>query len=192
MELQVALFQAEVPVSDAEGELIERAKRDRQAFAILYRKHYARIAGYIHRRVGDPHVTEDLVADTFMTALRCLPKYRHRGAPLSAWLYRIATTSVNRWVRRQRRWFSFGSGVLPADVLAPSANRDAEADRDQVRKALLVLAPRYQAVLTLHYLEGLSVEDVSQALGCHVGTVKSRLSRGREALRAKLLSGGRS
>jgi RNA polymerase sigma-70 factor (ECF subfamily) len=192
MELQVALFQADVPASDAEGELIERAKRDRQAFAILYRKHYARIAGYIHRRVGDPHVTEDLVADTFMTALRCLPKYRHRGAPLSAWLYRIATTSVNRWVRRQRRWFSFGSGALPADVLAPTTIRDAEADREQVRKALLSLAPGFQSVLSLHYLEGLSIEDVSLALGCRPGTVKSRLSRGREALRAKLLCGGRS
>ena len=194
MELQVALFQADIPVSDADGELIERAKHDRQAFALLYRRHYARIAGYIHRRIGDPHVTEDLVADTFMTALRCLPKYRHRGAPLTAWLYRIATTSVNRWVRRQRRWFrSLDGGVAAAQAVARVSDRaDGEADRESVRKALLALAPRHQSVISLHYLEGLSAEEVSQALGCRLGTVKSRLSRGREALREKLLCGGRS
>ncbi|HKQ49045.1 MAG TPA: sigma-70 family RNA polymerase sigma factor [Phycisphaerae bacterium] len=191
MELQVALFQADIPIGDADGELIERAKHDRQAFAMLYRKHYARIAGYIHRRVGDPHVTEDLVADTFMTALRCLPKYRHRGAPLSTWLYRVATTSVNRWVRRQRRWFRSLDGGAAAARVSDRAVGDGEADREQVRTALLALAPRHQSVLSLHYLEGLSVEEVSQALGCRLGTVKSRLSRGREALREKLLRGGR-
>ncbi len=193
MELQVALYPADFAVSDADTELIERAKRDREAFALLYRRHYALVAGYIHRRVGDPHVTEDLVADTFMTALRCLPKYRTRGVPLQAWLYRIATTSVNRWVRRQRRWFRpLGDPALAAAPVIDRSTGDGTLDREEVRKALLALAPRYQSVLSLHYLEGLSVEDVSQALGCRLGTVKSRLSRGREALREKLLRGGRS
>lgn len=190
MELQVALCQADLAVSDADAELIERAKRDREAFALLYRSHYALVARYIHRRVGDPHVTEDLVADTFMTALRCIPNYRHRGVPLRAWLYRIATTSVNRWVRRQRRWFRpLGDHSMAAHATAKlsDAAANSEADREKIRKALLALAPRYQSVLSLHYLEGLSVEDVSQALGCRLGTVKSRLSRGREALRDKLL-----
>jgi RNA polymerase sigma-70 factor (ECF subfamily) len=192
MELQVALYQAGFAVNDAESELIERAKRDRQAFAILYRRHYALVAGYIHRRVGDPHVTEDLVADTFMTALRCLPKYRNRGVPLKAWLYRIATTSVNRWARKQRRWFRpLGESFVASVQTTECASAGGECDREHVRKCLLALAPKYQSVLSLHYLEGMSVENVSQALGCRLGTVKSRLSRGREALRGKLLRGGR-
>lgn len=187
MELQVALYPADFAVSDADTELIERAKRDREAFALLYRRHFALVAGYIHRRVGDPHVTEDLVADTFMTALRCLPKYRTRGVPLQAWLYRIATTSVNRWVRRQRRWFRPLGDSSPATTPIIDRSAGDEFDRQQVRQAMFALAPRYQSVLSLHYLEGLSIEDVSQALGCRLGTVKSRLSRGREALREKLL-----
>ncbi len=203
MELQVALYQAGFEVGDADAELIERAKsqigcggRDREAFAMIYRRHYALVAGYIHRRVGDAHVTEDLVADTFMTALRCLPKYQHRGVPLKAWFYRIATTSVNRWARRQRSWFrhlaQHSTAAGATAQVSDRADAEGEVDRDRVRRALLALAPKYQSVLSLHYLEGLSVEDVSQALGCRLGTVKSRLSRGREALREKLLRGGRS
>ena len=59
--------------------------------------------------------------------------------------------------------------------------------RELARTALLTIAPKYQAVLSLHYLEGLSIIEVAATLGCREGTVKSRLHRGREKLRARLL-----
>jgi RNA polymerase sigma factor (sigma-70 family) len=165
-----------------ESLLIEQARRDREAFGILYRRHYPIIAGYIYRRVGDRHLTEDLVADVFLAALRYLPKYRQRGVPMRGWLYRIACNLVNRWVRRQRKQISKSLD----DLEAKTAVDRTEHDSEYARLAMLSLAPKFQAVLSLHYLEGLSLEEVSATIGCRVGTVKSRLSRGREALRVKL------
>ena len=165
-----------------ESLLIEQARRDREAFAILYRRHYPIIAGYVYRRVGDRHVTEDLTADVFVAALRYLPKYRHRGVPMRGWLYRIACNMVNRWVRRQRKQIARSLDELEAKTPHSGNIHDSEF----ARLALMSLAPKYQAVLSLHYLEGLSVEEVAATIGCRVGTVKSRMSRGRDALRAKL------
>ena len=71
---------------DSEPSLVARARRDPDAFAALYRLHHPAIAGYIGRRIGDPEVTQDLVAETFLTALEKLPGYRERGAPFRAWL----------------------------------------------------------------------------------------------------------
>ncbi|MGD8452908.1 MAG: RNA polymerase sigma factor [Phycisphaerae bacterium] len=169
--------------ADEERLLIEQAKRDRQAFARLYRRHYAAIAGYLYRRTGDVHATEDLTADVFLSVLRSLPRYRHRDVPFRSFLYRVATNAANRWARRQRRRHQ------PLEEQAAPAGH-TPADRAEApelaRQILLGLPPRYQAVLALHYLEGLAVEEVAAVLGCRAGTVKSRLFRARGLLRARL------
>lgn len=182
LELQLSAVLSDPPADVSERELVERAKRDRDAFAELYRQHYAVIARYIFRRVGDRHVTEDLVAETFLTALRALPKYRYRSVPIRAWFYRLAASSVNRWVRRRR---FVHQRLQDGHALEPEADESA-VNRNGVRQALLSVAPRYQTVLTLHHLEGLSVREVARTIGCRTGTVKSRLSRGRLALREEL------
>lgn len=167
-----------------EAALMARARRDTAAFAELYRMHHAVIATYIHRRVGDEHVTDDLVSETFINALRYLGTFRSRGLPFRAWLYRIASNRVNRWARRER---SHAFRELDETLPAPDgAGLDEKLARERARAALLTLPPKFQAVLSLHYLEGLPVEDVATALGLRVGTVKSRLSRGRDQLRARL------
>lgn len=188
MQLPLSIAQAALSFEQhGEVELIERAKRDRSAFAILYRRHYAMVAGYIYRRIGDSHIAEDLAADVFMAAMRHLPKYRHRGAPLKAWLYRIATNIVNRWIRRQRRRLESEAMLATTPMRAVlDSPRSGEVDAATARRALLTLPPKYQTVLSLHYLESLSIEEIAVAVGCRLGTVKSRLSRGRDALRLRL------
>jgi len=172
---------------DGERELVERAKHDRDAFATLYRRHYQTIGRYIFRRVGDRHLTDDLVADVFMIALQNLPRYRHRGLPFRSWLYRIATNCVNRWARRSRkRRFRQLDTPLADERIAPP---DEATKSNEARQALLKLAPKFQAALVLHYIEGMSIEDNAAVCGCRTGTVKSRLSRGREALRQHLPHG---
>jgi RNA polymerase sigma-70 factor, ECF subfamily len=169
---------------DEESALIARAKREPAAFGELYRRHHSAIARYIHRRVGDAHVTEDLVADVFVSALKAFRAYRDNGIPIRSWLYRIATNRVNRWARRER-----GRAMkrLETDVeAAREASHDENSSREFARTALLTLAPRFQTVLSLHYLEGLSITEVAATLGCREGTVKSRLHRGREKLRERL------
>ncbi|MGE3182714.1 MAG: RNA polymerase sigma factor [Phycisphaerae bacterium] len=175
---------------DYEAMLVARAQRDRNAFGDLYRLHHTVIARYIHRRVGDTHLTEDLVADVFVIAMESIRRYRNRGVPFRAWLYRVASNRVNRWARRERKKLLVGAEAEFGELPSPDAlNMDQEIARERARRALLCLPPKYQAVLALHYLEGMPVNDVATTLGCRVGTVKSRLSRGREQMRALLKSG---
>lgn len=175
---------------DYEAMLIARAQADRNAFGDLYRLHHAVIARYIHRRVGDAHLTEDLVADVFVIAMQSIKRYRQRGVPFRAWLYRVASNRVNRWARRERRkQMQSTNGEVGQLENQDAEQLDQELARERARRALLRLPPKYQAVLALHYLEGMPVSDVATTLGCRVGTVKSRLSRGRDQMRGLLKSG---
>lgn len=184
MELEIFAPASILAEMDDERSLVERAKRDRKAFALLYRSHYRSIAGYIYRRVGDVHTTEDLVADVFTAAMQALPRYRHRGLPVRAWLFRIASNRVNRWVRRERRR---AMAPLDGEEMAREASPAADPSRlDDARAAMLTLPPKYQTALALYYLEGMPIAEVALATGCRVGTVKSRLARGRDALRRRL------
>jgi RNA polymerase sigma-70 factor (ECF subfamily) len=165
-----------------EAELVARARTDPGAFAALYGLHHAAIARYVRRRVGDAHLASDIVAETFLTALEELHRYRERGLPFRAWLYRLASSRVNRWVRRR--------GPRALSITGEEAAREERSSPrhavEIARRALLALPARYQTALALHYLEGLSVEEIATALGCRAGTVKARLSRGRERMRRLL------
>jgi RNA polymerase sigma-70 factor (ECF subfamily) len=164
-----------VPVPVPESELLARAGHDADAFAELYRRHYGRIGTYLLRRTGDRAATEDLLAEVFLAALRGVKRFRWRGIGFHHWLYRVATRAANRWARRHR------FAPLPRDVVADAPRGEA----DDVTAMLLALPSRLQSVLTLHYLEGLSVDEVARVLGVRPGTVKSRLSRARDALRER-------
>jgi len=186
-QLRVTMGEAEWAIADDERELVERAKSDRAAFAALYRRHYRALSSHVLRRTGDVHTTEDLVSDVFLTALRTLPRYRYRGVPFRFWLLRIATNAVNRWARRRRRRVTETAQVAElADAATVRSSTDGGLDVERAQRALLSLPPKYQAVLSLHYLEGLALGEVATVIGCRVGTVKSRLARAREALGAAL------
>ena len=181
---QVQLCTGEAEADD-ERDLIERAKRDREAFAALYQHHYPMLVDYVYRRTGDVHTTEDLVADVFVIVLRSLSGYRYRGVPLRYWLLRIATRTVNRWAGRHRRRFH---SPLDADQMADRVESPlgGRSEAEPVQRALLTLKPKYQAVLALYHLQGLSVRETAAVLGCREGTVRSRLARARDALRKEL------
>ncbi|MFG0304968.1 MAG: RNA polymerase sigma factor [Phycisphaerales bacterium JB040] len=166
---------------DAERGLIERAKRDPRAYAELYRMHYGAIAGYLLRRTGDRHVAEDLASETFLSAWKALGRFRDRGAPFRAWLMRIATNKANRWSRDRKRRSRHATALG-----APATPAEASERAGDVQRALLGLAERDQSVLVLHHVEGLSVARVADVLGVREGTVKSRLARARERMRAAL------
>ncbi len=168
-----------------ERHLVEKARHDPEAFAELYRRHGPAVSRYLRRRIGDPETVQDLVAETFKTAWQTIARYRWRGLPIRAWLFRLATTAVTRWLRQERRHASTPWNEEPA---APSDDPDGQ--RDVARAALLSLPLAWQTVLSLHYLEGWSVDEVARILGCRPGTVKSRLSRGREAMRQELARKG--
>jgi RNA polymerase sigma-70 factor, ECF subfamily len=165
-----------------EAELIQQAKSDPEAMAELFRNHYAPIGRYIQHRVGSSSTAEDLTSEVFLTMVRYLPRFRVNGTPFRAWLYRLATNQVNRWARHQRR---FAWKQLQDYPSSETQGLDEESAA-RIRAALLTLPVHYQSALALHYLEELPVESVAQVLGCAVGTVKSRLARGRDLLRPLL------
>ncbi|MCK4873846.1 MAG: RNA polymerase sigma factor [Phycisphaerales bacterium] len=186
-QTQLVARETEVPAADSERSLIERAKHDREAFGILYRQHHAMLCNHVFRRTGDVHVTEDLVSEVFLTVLRTLRRYRYRGVPLRYYLLRIATNAVNRWARRNRQHAI--ARLRSNDLIDPRTERasaSSEIDSDEALVALLTLSPKHQAVLSLHYLEGLRVDEIATVVGCRDGTVKSRLARARDALREEL------
>lgn len=172
-----------------ESRLIERSKADPQAFAVLYQRHYRAVAGCIYRRTGDVHVTEDLAADTFISAYRAIGPFRAGRVPIRFWFLRIATNTVNRWSRAQRRVARHREESTAADSARADPSSQAEIVRC-VREGVARLALAHQAVLSLHYFESLSIEEIAAVLGCRVGTVKSRLSRARESLKATLTERG--
>ena len=166
----------------ADAALIEAARRDAEALSQLYRQHYSRIFRYVLRRVGNRTMAEDLVADVFVSMVRYLPRYRISPIPFHAWLYRLATNRVNRWARWQRR----RAFRELRETACPRTDQQQREMADHVRTALLTLPLPFQTTVALHYLEDMSLAEICQVLSCSIGTVKSRLARGRDMLRAQL------
>ncbi len=172
----------EAPTSGrGERALIDQARHDPEAFGALYRAHYRAVAGMLYRRTGDEHAAEDLAAQTFINAYRSMGRYRHTGAPFRAWLMRIAIHEAHRWARRSRRRREVETGATPNG----RTPRDESAG-EEVRAAIRALSQGRQDVLTLVYFESMTVAGAAQVLGVPEGTVKSRLARAREALKAEL------
>lgn len=154
----------------------------------VYRDHYDLIATYIYRRTGSRHATEEIVSNVFFEALRSLPTYRDRGLPIRCWLYRIATRELGRWTSRRRRRAAL-QRIFAGRAAPVASHAAAETAADELRAALGALRAEYQDVLVLHHAEGLSVEQIAEVIERPVGTVKSRLARGREALRRAMEPG---
>jgi RNA polymerase sigma-70 factor (ECF subfamily) len=173
---------------EQDGPWVERAAQgDPEAFSWLVQRYQRLVAG-IAWRCGVPQSEiEDVVSEIFFKAYRNLDRYRHDHA-FSTWLYRLATNHVIDHGRRTRRR---GIGVeLTEDRLQATSATDAPLfDRERhrlVRAALDELAPRYRDVMLLVYVEGLRVDETAEALRLPEGTVKSRLLRGRQAMRRSL------
>lgn len=167
-----------------EQQLVEAAKREPDALSVLYRRHYPTIFRFVSRRVSTTNDVHDIVSDVFLTMVRMLPRFRWTGAPFQAWLFRIATSQINRWVRKRklmRFWAPFEDQVA---VDTSSGNESELVQR--LRRALLELPCRYQNSLALFYLEDMSIQSIAEILGVEEGTIKARLSRGRVLLRTKL------
>ena len=169
----------------AEREIVNMAKTDSLAISYLYREHYGAIHCYVNRRIGNADDTNDVVAEVFMSMVRYLPRFQWTGAPFRCWLLALTTTQINRWIRR-RRFSSLWRTIETCEQLMATSSEIVDERIEPMRSALLSLPLSFQTVLTLHYFEELSVDAIAQIMHCRPGTVKSRLSRGREMLRRKL------
>jgi RNA polymerase sigma-70 factor (ECF subfamily) len=151
--------------------------------------HSARVYRLAYRLTGNRHDAEDLTQDVFVRVFRSLSSYTP-GA-FEGWLHRITTNLFLDQVRRRQRIRFDG---LPDDAAERIAGREATPAEaydathfdDDVQRALDALLPEFRAAVVLADIEGLSYEEIAQALDVKLGTVRSRIHRGRSQLRAAL------
>lgn len=159
-------------MQDDERDLIRRARqRDAEAFAELYRRHVDRIFRYVLLRVGDEALAEDLTGDIFVRALEAIDTYEDRGAPLAAWLYRIAHARViDQWRRANRQDVSIDSGTVEVSVDMPA--NDVIAYK-LLAQSMQQLTDEQQEVIILKYVEGYGLSEIAELTGRTEGAVKA-------------------
>ena len=155
---------------------------DVDAFDALMRAHEDRVFSICLRMLRQREAALDATQETFITVFRKADRFAGRSA-FSTWLYRVAVNTCYDVARRNRRRTAdpLPEGLDPAD---PGAGDDYEsADiRPDIEQALAALPSEFRAVVILVDLEGLALETVSEALNVPIGTVKSRVFRGRRLL----------
>lgn len=172
---------------------------DDQAYEILIQRYQQPVYNLVCRLLNDPSDASDIVQEVFLKIFRNIRSFRH-GSSLKTWIYRIAVNEAYN----HRRWFSrhLRQEVAFATDEAAPAHADTFADpgrspfeeaadhetRALVEAALEKLKPNFRAAVVLRDIEDLSYEEIASVLDVSLGTVKSRILRGREALR-KILEG---
>ncbi len=184
--------------SNSDNELVTRVKRgDKRAFDILVQKYQFKIVKLISRYVQDPSEALDVAQEAFIKAYRALPGFRGDSA-FYTWLYRIAiNTAKNHLVAMGRRTpisdidsteaeqHYVGNSPLK-DYATPERLLLKDEIEDTVFQAIDDLPEDLRTAITLRELEGLSYEEIAQAMACPIGTVRSRIFRAREAIDSKL------
>ena len=191
--------------SHADEQFLERLRAgDDAAFNRLIEERSPDVYALLYRLTEDPEEARDLTQETFLQAFRHLANFRGE-ADLRTWLYRIAVNQARnrwRWWKRRRRdrtvsldapagdgWETpLGSTLRDESDLDPEERALRKEREHALQGALRALTRPYREVIVLRDIEGLSYEEVALALGISIGTVKSRLSRGRTELRRRLES----
>ncbi|MDT4968344.1 MAG: polymerase sigma-70 factor, subfamily [Acidobacteriota bacterium] len=198
---QVAAAPSDQARSEAEAQFIDRLRTgDTAAFDRLVDERSGEIYALLYRLTDDPEDARDLTQETFLRVFQSIDRFRG-DADLKTWIYRIAINQARnrwRWWRRRRRDSTLSLDTSDSHDERPlisrlrSSGNDPEQDtlaherEDVLRTALHTLGRSYRETVILRDVEGLSYEEIASTLEISIGTVKSRLARGRLELRRKL------
>jgi RNA polymerase sigma-70 factor (ECF subfamily) len=169
--------------ADADTALIERyLKGDVEAFNDLMRAHEDRVFAVCLRMLRDREAALDATQETFITVFRKVDRFAGHSA-FSTWLYRVAVNTCYDHVRRsgRRQTEPFPEGMEPADDAAVAALESVEL-RPELEAALAALPAEFRSAVVLCDAQGLALQTAAEILGIPVGTVKSRVFRGRRLL----------
>ena len=161
---------------------------DREAFAALVERHERRVYNLAFRMLGNPEDARDTSQDVFVSCLRKLSGFRGASS-FTTWLHRITVNACYDSLRKRGREELMGDdeGGLPEPPSSSDVAEEAALAVD-IQRALLRVPEEFRVVLVMHDVQGVPYEEIAEALGAPVGTVKSRLHRGRVAL-ARILGG---
>ena len=181
--------------------LVQRAVAgDQDAFTLLVIKYQRRVQRLIGRMVRDVDLVEDIAQETFIRAYRALHQFRG-DAQYYTWLYRIAVNTAKKFLLDLKRNPTVSDQALKTDDDGDETfRRGSEPINDEtpesvlaakevglaVNAALNALPDDLRLALTLREMDGMSYEDIAEAMNCPIGTVRSRIFRAREAISAKV------
>ena len=183
-------FETETETGRTDEELLLRLQSgDELSFTQLYRRRQGAIYRFALHMTGDPVVAEDVTQEVFLALLTRRLRFDAARGPLAAFLFGVARNRILKRLRRVREVYSGEDCSVDDDLLGNLVRREAV---EQVRRAVLSLPPTYREVVVLCDLEESTYEDAALVLECPVGTVRSRLNRGRAMLAQKLRPAGAS
>jgi RNA polymerase sigma-70 factor, ECF subfamily len=170
------------------------ANGDEEAFTLLYRRHQAPIYRFALRMTGNTWAAEEIVQDVFMTLVREPKKYDAERGALGAFLYGVARNRIMKHQERLPREVpllnpedhEFRGYPQAVESATPAHWAELRERREHVRAAVLELPADFREAVALCLLEEMSYEEAAQSLQCPIGTIRSRLHRGRALLLAKL------
>ena len=175
-----------VSAADDEGAVERVLAGDTSAFSTIVLRWQGPLVNLAYRFCRDRQRAEDMAQDVFLQAFRKLSRWR-REALFSTWLFALATNLYRSEMRRIRPHFVASSDVPEqADPVTIDADTELSDRALIVRRSLHSLPARYRDALVLFYFHDMDVSQAARSLGVPVGTVKARLSRGRDILRRKL------
>jgi RNA polymerase sigma-70 factor, ECF subfamily len=182
-------------------ELVERAQAgDKRAFDLLVLKYQRKVQRLVARFVRDSGEIDDVTQEAFIKAYRALPTFRGEAA-FYTWIYRIAINCAKNYLSSPGRRIvpfsslekddddggeSFEHNVGLHDASTPDAEYASKQIAETVNRAMEALPEDLRTAVTLREIEGLSYEEIAEAMDCPIGTVRSRIFRAREAIATQL------
>ena len=183
---------------EIDRQLVERAQRgDKQAFALLVEKYQRKLARLLSRFIRDPAEVEDVTQEAFIKAYRALPAFRGDSA-FYTWLYRIGINTAKNYLMALGRRAptsteveaedaeGFEEGEQLRDINTPESLLLSKEIAETVNATIERLPEELRKAIQMREIEGMSYEDIAQAMDCPIGTVRSRIFRAREAIAAQL------
>ncbi len=188
--------------ADSDLAIVRRVQQgDRRAFDLLVIKYQRRVERLIARFVRDTDLVQDIAQEAFIRAYRALPQFRGESA-FYTWLYRIAVNTAKKQLmtlgrdpvitesaladRREEDDETSGRQLEQRDDETPEAVLASKEVARVVNEAIDALSEDLRQAIVLREIEGLSYEEIAQAMNCPVGTVRSRIFRAREAIAQRL------
>lgn len=176
------------PITDANAVKLA-VTGDADAFSFLYEQNVTRIYNYIYYRTGSEADAEDLTARVFHRAFGHIEKYKEKGVPFTAWLYRIAHNLTANWYRdmQRRKEISLEEQLdLPYHGEPPERQIERSQEKELLMKAIRRLPPDRQQLILLKYLEDLTNGEIALIMGRTEGAIKSLYHRALISLRQEI------
>ena len=160
-----------------------------EALGVLYDRHRNLVYRTALAITGDVEAAADLLHDVFLRLHR-FAAHIDPQRPLEPWLYRMTTNQAYTWIKRRRRWLhsleDVAEWLTGSKKDLPATQAEADEASQHVQQAVLSLPLSHRGVVVLYYVNDLSLQEISEILEIPVGTVKSRLHYGRQALKKSL------